>query len=307
MLNYNHLYYFFVTARTGSVSHAAEYLHISQPSLSSQLKVLESSLNKKFFEKKGRKLQLTPEGERAFAYCRKIFETASEFEESLRTPLERQNQKLNIGVSDQVERPFIADVLSPLLKNKKAGTQKIFAVSAGQDEQLLRDLRSKNLDLLVCNRPIYADDIEELATISMPVNLLVSTDNLKQSKIHFPRTSTVRDYLQGAPWGLVLPSSKMKLRHETDLFFQEIKTRKKVVMESDVLSVVARAILDGAGMGFLPTAYVLEEIKAGLLKVLGPKSGYWKHNLYFVIRKEGRHEDLIEEVKRSLQQIDKTL
>ena len=307
MFNYNHLYYFFVTARTGSVSHAAEYLHISQPSLSSQLKVLESSLNKKFFQKKGRSLQLTPEGERAFVYCRKIFETAIEFEESLRSPLERQNQKLNIGVSDQVERPFIADILSPLLKNKKVGTQKVFAISSGTDEQLLKDLRSKNIDLLLCNRPIYAEDVEELASIAMPVNLLISTENFKQLKTHFPRLSTARDYLQGTPWGLVLPSNKMKLRHETDLFFQEIKTRKKVVLESDVLSVVARAILDGAGLGFLPATYVLEEIKAGLLKVLGPKSGYWKHTLYLIIRKESHHDDLIEEVKHSLQQIDKEL
>ncbi len=82
MFNYNHLYYFYVTAKLGGVSNAAKYLHISQPSLSSQLKVFEGSIDKKLFEKKGRKLQLTPEGERAFIYSKKIFDVAAEFAES---------------------------------------------------------------------------------------------------------------------------------------------------------------------------------------------------------------------------------
>ena len=58
MFNYNHMYYFYVTAKLGGVTNAAQYLHISQPSLSSQLKVFESTIEQKLFEKKGRRMQL---------------------------------------------------------------------------------------------------------------------------------------------------------------------------------------------------------------------------------------------------------
>ena len=51
MYNFNHLYYFYVTAKSGGVNAAAQHLRISQPSLSSQLKVLERSLDLRLFEK----------------------------------------------------------------------------------------------------------------------------------------------------------------------------------------------------------------------------------------------------------------
>lgn len=305
MFNYNHLYYFYVTAKLGGVSNAAKYLHISQPSLSSQLKVFESSIDQKLFEKKGRRLQLTPEGERAFAYSKKIFDIAAEFAESLRAPSEKQSQRIRIGVTDQVERPFIADLLSPLIKERKRGIEKTFFVSSAPSEILINQLRSEEIDLVLTNKPIYSEDVKELATASMPVNLLVSTQNLKEFKIRISRNTSALEFLNAVPWGLIIPSYKMKLRHETDLFFQEIKARKKVVFESDIMSVVGRAIIDGAGVGFLPVPYVYDEVKSGVLTQIGPKAGYWKHSVYLLGRKESNYDEVIEDVKNSVKRLEK--
>lgn len=305
MFNYNHLYYFYVTAKLGGVSNAAKYLHISQPSLSSQLKVFENSIDQKLFEKKGRNLQLTPEGERAFAYSKKIFDVAAEFAESLRSPSEQQSQRIRIGVTDQVERPFIADLLSPLIHEKRKDVEKTFFVSSAPSEILLQQLRSEEIDLLLTNKPIYVEDVKELASASMPVNLLVSSENLKKFKIRVSRNTSAADFINSFPLGLIIPSYKMKLRHETDLFFQEIKARKKVVLESDIMSVVARAILDGAGFGFLPVPYVFDEVKTGAVTTLGPKAGYWKHTLYLLGRKDSHYDETIEDVKNSVKRLEK--
>jgi LysR family transcriptional activator of nhaA len=307
VFNYNHLYYFYVTAKLGGVSNAAKYLNISQPSLSSQLKVLESSLDKKFFEKHGRRMQLTDEGESAFTYCKRLFEVAEEFAASLKAPQDLQNQKVHIGISEQVERTFIADLISPLLQDRKKNIQKVIHVTSDPDDELLRRLRTREIDLFLTNKPVYSDDVKELAAISMPVNLMISTRVLKASKIRVSRTMNPAEFIQSSPWGLVLPSNKLKLRHETDLFFQEIKARKRIVFESDILSVVGRALMDGAGIGFLPMPYALEEIKMGLLTVLGPKTGYWKHMLYLIARNETRYDGLIEEVRNSVKQIEKII
>ncbi len=307
MFNYNHLYYFYVTAKLGGVSNAAKYLHISQPSLSSQLKVFENSIDQKLFEKKGRNLQLTPEGEKAFAYSKKIFDIAAEFAESLRSPSEQQSQRIRIGVTDQVERPFIADLLSPLIHEKRKDVQKTFFVSSAPSEILLQQLRSEEIDLLLTNKPIYVEDVKELASASMPVNLIVSTENLKKFKIRVSRNTSAADFINSFPLGLIIPSYKMKLRHETDLFFQEIKARKKVVLESDIMSVVARAILDNAGFGFLPVPYVFDEVKTGAVTTLGPKAGYWKHTLYLLGRKDSNYDETIEDVKNSVKRLEKMI
>ncbi|MGZ3771212.1 MAG: LysR family transcriptional regulator [Bdellovibrio sp.] len=305
MMNYNHLYYFHITAKLGGVSNAAKYLHISQPSLSSQLKIFESSINQKLFKKEGRRLQLTPEGERAYAYSKKIFDLALEFSESLRSPSEKLSQKIRIGITDQVERPFIADLLSPLIKSPKPSVQKTFFVSSAPSEVLVNQLRAEEIDLLVTNKPVYADDVTELANASMPVNLLISSQTLKESKLRISRNTRVVDFLNSIPVGLIIPSYKMKLRHETDLFFQELKIRKKIIFESDVISVVGRAIIDGAGVGFMPVPYVYEEVKAGMLAVLGPKKGYWTHSLYLLGRKGATTDDTIDEVKKSIKRMEK--
>lgn len=56
------LRHFLTIAREGSMTAAANELHISQPTLSVQMKQLEDTLGKKVFQKQGRNLVLTEEG-----------------------------------------------------------------------------------------------------------------------------------------------------------------------------------------------------------------------------------------------------
>ena len=56
------LRYFLEVAREGSVTHAAQRLHISQPTLSRQLKDLEAELGKKLFVRSSFSVRLTDEG-----------------------------------------------------------------------------------------------------------------------------------------------------------------------------------------------------------------------------------------------------
>ena len=77
------LRYFLEVAREGSVTHAAERLHISQPTLSKQLKDLESELGKKLFVRGSFSVRLTDEGmllrRRAEDILDMVDKTAAEF------------------------------------------------------------------------------------------------------------------------------------------------------------------------------------------------------------------------------------
>lgn len=296
MHNFNHFYYFFVTAKLGGVSNAAKYLRISQPSLSTQLKILEASLEKKLFEKRGRGISLTLEGEKIFAFSKKMFQVAEEMDEFLKSPSLLTHSKIKIGVSDQLERPFVADILSPMLKDREVTEKNTFIITSEPDNGLISTLRSQEVDLVLTSRPIYGEDLAELAAISMPVRLMISTENMKNLRVKISRQTTVSEFMQMIPWGIVLPAENIKLRQETDMFLQEMKTRKHIVFESDILSVVARAIQDGAGFGFLPVPYVHEEIRLNLLSPFGPKQGYWKHMLYLIARKQDHYGAAIEQV-----------
>ena len=61
-LNFNHLHYFHVVAREGSLRAAADRLHVTQPTISEQVRTLESVLGTELFDRRGGRLQLNESG-----------------------------------------------------------------------------------------------------------------------------------------------------------------------------------------------------------------------------------------------------
>ncbi|HSH77619.1 MAG TPA: LysR family transcriptional regulator, partial [Herpetosiphonaceae bacterium] len=67
-----HLRYFEAIARHGHVSRAARELHLAQPSLSKQLRVLEAELGVALFDRVGRRIELTEAGKLLLPYARRV-------------------------------------------------------------------------------------------------------------------------------------------------------------------------------------------------------------------------------------------
>lgn len=77
-LNYHHLYYFWVIVNEGGVSRAGKRLRLSHSTLSTQLKALENSLGAELFERRGKRLLLTPLGMDVFHHASEIFRLGTE-------------------------------------------------------------------------------------------------------------------------------------------------------------------------------------------------------------------------------------
>ena len=71
-LNYHHLRYFHAIVREGTLTRAAESLHVSQSALSIQLKKLEESLDCALFDRQHKTLILTEEGKMVLDYAETI-------------------------------------------------------------------------------------------------------------------------------------------------------------------------------------------------------------------------------------------
>src|SRR3569832_2227594 len=101
-MNYNHLYYFWMVAREGSVVSAAKALMVSQPSVSIQLKELERSLGHQLFDRTGRGLKLTDSGRIAITYANEMFSLSRDLTRALdRQPTDRP-LKMTVGVADVI-------------------------------------------------------------------------------------------------------------------------------------------------------------------------------------------------------------
>lgn len=71
-INPNQLITFAVVARMKSVTRAAEYLHIGQPAVSGQLKLLQERVGEPLYHRKGHQIELTPAGENILGYAEKL-------------------------------------------------------------------------------------------------------------------------------------------------------------------------------------------------------------------------------------------
>ena len=72
-LNYKHLYYFWVAAKEGGMSHAAARLGMAVQTVSAQVRLLEQSLGHALFKPAGRGLVLTEAGQTALKLAEQIF------------------------------------------------------------------------------------------------------------------------------------------------------------------------------------------------------------------------------------------
>jgi LysR family transcriptional activator of nhaA len=305
MFNYNHLYYFYVTAKSGGVTSAAKVLRIAQPSLSTQLRVLEGAIDRKLFHKVGRRVELTPDGEIAYGYCRKIFESAEEYADVLNQTDQSRGPRIRIGVTDEIERPFITDLVSAIVREKETTKQPMVSMFSDTHAELLGQLQMRQIDLLLSNQSAYGEDLQILATVDMPVVLIISPKLLKGIKV--PRDVSAAVLLKNLPGGLVLPTAKLRLRSEIDLFLQKQHVQKQVVFESDILAAVIRAAIDGAGIGFIPFPYIAREISHGTLKSFGPEGGYWRNRLLLISLKKNELDPTIKEFREAVLKIDSGL
>lgn len=94
------LRYFLAVAREGSITHAARRLHISQPTLSKQLKDLEGELGKKLFVRSSFSVRLTEEGMLLRKRAEDILDMVDKTEEEFRALGEVNGGDVHIGAAE---------------------------------------------------------------------------------------------------------------------------------------------------------------------------------------------------------------
>ena len=94
-----HLKTFCAVCRLGGITRAAEELCVAQPSVSQTVSELERYYGVKLFDRMGRKLLLTPEGERLRVKAEEAIAAFSEFEEAARDTMERRSVRIGTSVT----------------------------------------------------------------------------------------------------------------------------------------------------------------------------------------------------------------
>lgn len=290
MLNFNHLYYFFIFVNEKSMTRAAKKLYISQPALSTQLRHFESSMNEKLFVKSGRNLALTDQGKVVFGFARQIFSMADEMKDSLKAARGAvQSLRLRIGVSRQVSGGFAAS-LTTFIRREAASQSCQITMSFGTHAELVELLRAKALDAVLSNQPEYSEGLLALHEARLPVLLLASPEFQLPGRNRQLLERNPLGFLKLFELGFAMPAPSHRLRVETELFFEQLKTSPRILFEADDVATVMAAVEERLGLAFLPSEYAADRLKCGRLRAYGPRKGFWRHSIWLIGATNGGQE-----------------
>lgn len=252
-LNYKHLRYFWMVAKTGSIVRASEQLYLSPQSISGQLGELENNLGVQLFKKAGRGLVLTDMGRRIFSYADEIFAIGSELLEVTHQKLARKSTPFKIGISDSVAKSIAYKIIEPVLHLDEPIR---LICREGKLAGLLAEMSVNQLDLVIADRP-------------MPASLHVRAHNhlLGESKLAiFASKSLAEAYveredarfpfnLNGAPF--LLPGEDFTFQKKLIDWFESKKIYPRIVGEFDDGALLKS--FGQAGAGFFTASVAIAE------------------------------------------------
>lgn len=256
-LNLNHLWYFYITAMEGSVKEASERLHITQPTISDQIRNLEEFLGCKLFERRNRALFLTEQGERALEYSEKIFNLSFELTRVLKNKEKLNREYLVIGLTPFMGEFFSYEQVIPLFGNSNVRVDII------EDEKhlLLAKLEAEDVDI------VFATDNDGLPT------------NVVSTRVGVNRTFAVahkkfKKYQKNFPEGLdKIPyfghTENSLLKYDIELFFTQTGLSPKVIGRGDNLELFTLMAEEGLAFTIVSEAGMERMTRNKNLVVLG--------------------------------------
>lgn len=270
-INYHHLFYFKTIAEEGSVSKAAEKLRVGQPTLSAQLKQFEDTLGVSLFERQHKKLILTEQGKVALDYSKNIFKMGSEMYEVLHDRLKPLRPSLHIGALDSVPKQIVVQLVKHALKISPCQ----ITLSEGNSDQLLRELSTHRMDIMISNfLPVGADSKGLFPKSITKKNVaFYGSPKFKNLRKGFPKS------LSGQP--MVLPTYDSKLRYDIDHWAKLHDIELDVIAEGQDIATKKLMAIDGLGIVPTATHTVTRQVLSGELVELGQLQGVHEE-LYLV-------------------------
>lgn len=149
------LKYFLAVAEVGSITKAANSMHLTQPTLSRQLQDLEKELGQKLFIRGNHNISLTPEGILLRKRAEEIIELVKKTENEFITIKDEISGDIYIGAGETKSIKLIADIMSAL---KKDYPKIKFHIVSGDSEDLSEKLDKGILDFCIFIQPFDVEN-----------------------------------------------------------------------------------------------------------------------------------------------------
>lgn len=287
MLNYRHLYYFWVVTKAGGFARAAERLDMAIQTISAQVRELEKALGHQLLKPSGRGVALTEAGQAAFARAEEIFQLGQGIPDEVREAASGKVARLRVGLSDGISKLAAHALLQPVLETPDLR----LVCHEGEFEQLLGELALHHLDVVLAGQPAPRHP-----------QLRLSSERLVDSPVEWwgplrlvgkAERSRFPSCLAELP--VLLPTGHSALRVTLEHWFEMQGLRPRIVGEFEDSALLA--VFAARGLGVFPVSRLgaddVELIRG--LRLLGRSDGV-QEEIYAIRSRRGHHHPLVQRV-----------
>lgn len=243
---------FYIVAKNGSISSAANILYISQPAITFQIKKLEEQLGVSLFTRTKHGVLLTDEGHILFNYVKTAIDSIDNGENALSNLKNLDSGTIRIGVSTTICRY----ILMPYIEKFHEMYPNIdIQINNNLSNNLIKELRNGNLDILMLFKPSFDNKdlkIQELVDVQD-----IFVGNKKYFDLMHGKTN-LKDLEQ---YPLIFPSSSSNSRTYLNKYLKDNNSNLKPKLEVVSYNLIVDLIKAGFGIGYATKEFVSDEIK----------------------------------------------
>ncbi len=263
MIDLHKLRIFVAIARLESFTRAAERLHMTQPTVSQQLAMLEVSVGTPLIERDTRHLRLTPAGEVLLGYAERLLVLTAEATEATRAAAGLADRTLRIGVGHTLATYLLPGVLS---RYRSLYPDHVVRITVGNTSQLLALLIADTIDMALVGSPAEHPDVtvepfmhDRLVVIVPPGDAWASRSEVQLEELR-GRVLLTRE-----------PGSALHATIER-LLGPEFLTSDQVIQLGETEG-IKRSVEAGLGVALVQQIAVEREVAAGNLIALALRGG----------------------------------
>lgn len=265
-------------ARLGSVTRAAEALFLSQPAVSLQLGALQNEMGVKLFERQGRRLSLTPEGEILYELAQPLMDGMDALDDEFRDRLRGMSAgELNIAAGSSTILYFLPLLVEAFRDAHPEVQLKLHNVT-GKDG--LAMIRSDEVDLAVGSMLDVPGDLDYAPIRSFDPMLIAPLGHPLASA----HPLTLEDL---SPYGLILPPKRLTTYRLVDLVFRQRNVPYTVALEVGGWEIIKQYVAMGLGISIV-TGICLTEADHERLAVRNLRA-YFPPRSYGVVIRKGKY------------------
>jgi len=238
------LTYFITIAEEGTITHAANKLHMAQPPLSTQLKLLEDELGIKLIERGARKIKLTDAGKILYKRAKHILE--------ITTSTTKEIEAFRKGIQGTLRLGTISSSGTVLLSkriiefNKKYPNIK-FEIYEGNTYELIEKINSGIIEVGIVRTPFNSQNFECLFLEAEPMVAVMSSDYNFESQ----KDELLLEDLEDMPLILYRRFEKILLAE-----FQELGLEPNIFCINDDARTTILWARAGLGIGIVPKSAI---------------------------------------------------